>query len=185
MYVVLLGPPGVGKGTLSLLLAKKLDVPSISMGDIMRDHIKRKTPLGKKIQAILASGGLVDDSTTIALFRERIREPDCIKGFVSDGFPRTLAQAKALDLLVALDGVLNLIAPNPEIIKRITGRWTCPKDGTNYHTDYFPPKNDLKCDKCKTPLRQREDQKKEVVEKRLKVYLSITQRTETPKLTSK
>lgn len=174
MFLVLLGPPGVGKGTIATLLSKHLSIPAISMGDILREHIKKKTSLGKNISAILASGKLVKDDVIIEIFNKRIDDRDCLRGFISDGFPRTIYQAKALDKLVALDAVLNFNAPDSDIILRISGRWNCPRCGRIYHTKFFPPKKDKLCDFDKTPLTQRADQKPDVVGERLEVYRKDT-----------
>jgi len=174
MFLVLLGPPGVGKGTIATMLSKRLNIPAISMGDILRENIRKKTSLGKNISAILASGKLVQDDIIIEVFNKRIEEKDCLRGFISDGFPRTTYQAHALDKLVALDAVLNFRAPDSDIILRISGRWNCPKCDRIYHVKFFPPKNDKLCDADKTPLTQRADQKPEVVKRRLEVYKSET-----------
>jgi len=174
MFLVLLGPPGVGKGTIATMLSKRLKIPAISMGDILRENIKKKTKLGKNISAILASGKLVRDDTIIKVFNKRIDEKDCLKGFISDGFPRTIYQAEALDKLVALDAVLNFKALDEDIILRISGRWNCSRCGRTYHIKFFPPKRDKVCDVDKTPLTQRPDQKPDVVKQRLIVYRTET-----------
>lgn len=174
MFLVLLGPPGVGKGTIASMLSKHLKIPAISMGDILRENVKKKTILGKRIASILASGNLVDDELVIEVFKKRIEKDDCIRGFISDGFPRTVNQAHALDNLVALDAILNFKATDSVIINRIAGRWNCPKCGRIYHVKFFPPKKDKICDKCLIHLVQRDDQKPDVVRKRLIVYANET-----------
>lgn len=166
----MLGPPGIGKGTQADMLSAKLRVPKISTGDMMREEAAKGTELGRKVKAYMDRGELVPDSTTIELMRKGLDRPDCRKGFMLDGFPRTLAQAKALEKITAIDLVLNLAASKREIIERITGRLTCRKCGEIYHVKFAKPKKEGVCDKCGGELYRREDQKEAVVKKRIEVY---------------
>lgn len=170
MKLIFLGPPGVGKGTHSGIAARDLGIPHISTGDIFREQINNETELGKKAKKYIDEGELVPDKITIAMLKDRISEPDCEDGFILDGFPRTTEQAKALDDITEIDLVVNMNASEKTIIQRLTNRWTCKKCGAIYNTITIPPKVEGVCDKCGGELYQREDQKREVVEKRLKVY---------------
>jgi len=168
--LVLLGPPGVGKGTYAKELSKKLGIPHISTGDIFREEVKKRSPLGLKVKEYLDKGLLVPDEIVNEVVRQRLSKEDCKKGFILDGYPRTLAQAKALDAMTKIDAALYFTAPKEVIIERVSGRRICPKCGAIYHIKNIPPKKPGICDVCGTPLIQREDDKPEVVEKRLKVY---------------
>jgi adenylate kinase len=179
MNIIMLGPPGAGKGTQAEALAKKLNVPQISTGNLFRDEIKNETELGKKISDILNSGKLVADDTTIEIFRQRLSQPDCQNGAILDGVPRTLNQALLMDKLFEqlnkkIDRVVYINLPQEEIVVRITGRWTCKKCEHVYHEKYNPPKTPGVCDFDQSPLYQREDQKEEAVKKRLTVYQDLT-----------
>ena len=132
MNIVLLGPPGAGKGTVAALLKKELGVPHISTGDIFRENIKNGTELGKKVESILASGGLVPDEVTIEMVRDRLSKDDTASGYILDGFPRTIAQAEALDGIDTIDHVLNFVLSTEEIIKRLSGRRLCKSTGRIY-----------------------------------------------------
>ena len=175
MNLVFLGPPGAGKGTIASQAKKHYDIPHISTGDLFRNHIKHETDLGKQVKAILASGDLVPDSITIAMVKERLAEDDAKKGFILDGFPRTIAQADALKAMTELDAVVNFELGRQEIIKRLSGRRMCKSSGRIYHLIYDPPKNEGIDDETGEPLIQRDDDKAEAIEHRLDVYLAQTE----------
>ncbi len=179
MILILLGAPGVGKGTQGQLISKEYSIPQISTGDILRKEVKEETELGKKAKSYMDSGALVPDDVIVGMMENRIKEDDCKNGFILDGFPRTTAQAEALDVMLknnnlSLDSVLLIDVPESEIIDRLTGRRVCPKCGAVYHIKYNPPKQDNVCDKCQSPLIQRDDDKEDVVRNRLKVYSDST-----------
>lgn len=170
MRLVLLGPPGAGKGTQAEKLSAYLGVPCISTGDILRHNVAENTDLGKKAKPYMDSGRLAPDELVIEMMKRRLKEPDAKKGFILDGFPRTIAQAEALLKLTQLDAAVSLFLEPEELIKRNTGRRVCPKDDTVYHIWMNPPKKPGICDKCGTPLIIRADDKEEVVRKRIETY---------------
>ncbi|MCC3652277.1 MULTISPECIES: adenylate kinase [Streptomyces] len=176
MRIVLVGPPGAGKGTQAAYLAKNLSIPHISTGDLFRANISQGTPLGKQAQEFMKAGELVPDEVTVGMAKDRMSQADAAEGFLLDGFPRNLDQAKALDEIlaaqdIALDGVLDLEVPEEEVVKRIAGRRTCRSDSAHtYHVEYKKPKTDGVCDECGGELYQREDDREETVRKRLEVY---------------
>lgn len=180
MRLILLGAPGAGKGTQAVILAERLAVPHISTGDIFRSNIKNNTELGKKAKEYIDKGMLVPDELTVEIVRDRLKKSDCKNGFILDGFPRTIPQAEFLekaltDMGVKLDAVLNLHVEDEEIIKRMSGRRTCPNCGMSYHVLYNPPKVENICDGCNTGLIQRADDKEETVIERLKTYHQQTE----------
>ncbi|MGA6155845.1 adenylate kinase [Stenotrophomonas sp. NPDC087984] len=176
MRIVLVGPPGAGKGTQAAYLAEKLSIPHISTGDLFRANISQGTPLGKQAQEYMRAGQLVPDEVTIGMAEDRLEQPDAQPGFLLDGFPRNQIQAEALDAYlgergVSLDAVLDLEVPESEVIKRIAGRRTCRQDSSHtFHVEYKPPKAPGVCDVCGGELYQREDDSEETVRKRLEVY---------------
>jgi len=170
MRLVLLGPPGAGKGTQAVKLSAYLRVPWISTGDILRHNVSQNTDLGKKAKSYMDSGQLVPDEVVIKMVERRLKEPDAQKGFILDGFPRTIAQAEALSKLTKLDAAVSLFLEPEELIKRNTGRRVCPKDDTVYHIFMNPPKKPGVCDKCGTPLVIRADDREDVVRKRIETY---------------
>ncbi len=175
MNLVLLGPPGAGKGTQAKRLVEEFGIPQISTGDILRDAVRQGTDLGKKAAPLMEAGRLVPDDVVVGVAIERLRQIDCARGFVMDGFPRTIPQAEALDAALRksgrkLDAVISLVVPEDTLIERISGRRSCPKDGTVYHVYQNPPKRTGVCDKCGSDLIQREDDKPEKVRERLAVY---------------
>lgn len=179
MNIVFLGPPGAGKGTQAKILVERYGIPQISTGDMLREHRAKGTELGKKAQEYMDKGQLVPDEIILGMVRERLSQPDCEKGFILDGFPRTVAQAEALDQLLAemgkkLDFVLALVVPDELLVERLTGRRTCKNCGMMYHIKYKPPKVEGKCDVCGGELYQRPDDNEETVRSRLKVYHEST-----------
>jgi adenylate kinase len=180
MILILLGPPGAGKGTQAKLLAAELKIPHISTGDMFRDHKARGTALGKKVQAIMDAGGLVTDDITNEMVKERLSRPDVAKGSILDGYPRTAAQAQYLDLLLhsmgrSITRCLSYDVLEDVLVERMSGRRSCPKCGTVYHVTQNPPKRDGYCDRDDAGLVQREDDKPETVRKRLQEYAQKTE----------
>ena len=175
MRVILLGPPGAGKGTQAEKLVENLGIPHISTGDMFRKAITEGTDLGKEAKSYMDQGKLVPDEVTIGIVRERLSEPDCQKGFLLDGFPRTVAQADALNEILAqlntkLDAVLNIVVIRDALIERLTGRRVCKACGSTYHVLFKPSKDGHICEKCQGQLYQRHDDSIETVGKRLDVY---------------
>jgi adenylate kinase len=181
MRIVLVGPPGAGKGTQAVRLAEKLRIPHISTGDLFRANISRQTELGKLAKSYMDAGNLVPDEVTIAMAKDRMEQPDAEGGFLLDGFPRNVSQAEALDTLlqtegIKLDAVLDLEVPEEEVVKRIAGRRICRKDSSHvFHVTYSPPKKEGVCDVCGGELYQRDDDSEDTVRKRLEVYHSQTE----------
>lgn len=180
MILVLLGPPGAGKGTQAKLLTAELKIPHISTGDMFRDHKARGTELGKQIQAIMDAGGLVTDEITNAMVKERLSRPDCANGFILDGYPRTADQARFLDGMLNAMGrpitrALSYEVAEDALVERISGRRSCPKCGAVYHVTSTPPKQAGVCDKDGTALVLREDDKPENVRKRMQEYTAKTE----------
>lgn len=179
-FYVLLGPPGVGKGTQARILSETSKLAHISSGDLFRENIKNQTELGKQVKAILDKGELVPDDLTISMIRDRISRPDCVAGAILDGFPRTPAQAEALDDMLAefsnseVNAVPYITAAESILVERASGRWTCKAQGHIYHEKYNPPKQAGVCDIDGSEVYQREDDKAEVVSKRIRVYFDQT-----------
>jgi len=174
MRLILLGPPGVGKGTQANLLSEKYNIPKISTGDILRKSIQNNTPLGQIAKKTIGEGKLVSDDVVIGIIRERLQEKDCNNGFVLDGFPRTLPQANALEEITPIDHVISLIVDESALIKRLEGRRTCKKCQKMYHVDYQPPRQPGICDGCGGDLYQRKDDNRETIEKRFREYKTRT-----------
>ncbi len=184
MLVVFLGPPGAGKGTQAARLAAKYGIPQISTGDMLREAVSAGDELGGKMKAIMDSGGLVDDDTMCEVVQERLKKlkkPDTAAGAILDGFPRTTVQAAALDELLgqtsheSVDLVLYLDVPEDVLVERLSRRRACPECGANYHMTFNPPAQDSRCDRCRTELVQRDDDREQVVRERLAVYREKTQ----------
>ncbi|MEU4036072.1 adenylate kinase [Streptomyces collinus] len=181
MRIVLVGPPGAGKGTQAVRLAEKLAVPHISTGDLFRANISQQTELGKLAKSYMDAGNLVPDEVTIAMAKDRMEQPDAEGGFLLDGFPRNVSQAEALDQLlqnegITLDAVLDLEVPEAEVVKRIAGRRICRNDSSHvFHETYSRPKQEGVCDVCGGELYQRDDDSEETVRKRLEVYHTQTE----------
>jgi adenylate kinase len=178
-FIVLLGPPGAGKGTQAQIISKTLNLAHISSGDIFRENLKNQTELGKLAQTYMDRGELVPDDVTIAMIQERLSRPDCNNGALLDGFPRTPTQAKALDEMLSktnqkIDCVPYINVPAEVLIERLSGRWTCPICGFVYHEKFNPPINPGICDKDQSELYQRADDKVETVKKRIDVYWEQT-----------
>lgn len=178
-YIVLLGPPGVGKGTQAEILANKTGLPHISSGDLFRENMKNNTELGKRAKSYMDKGELVPDDVTIGMVKDRLSHEDCQNGAILDGFPRTPPQADALQAILAeFHGGVNVvpfITAEPQVlVERASGRWTCRSQGHIYHEKFNPPKVDLVCDVDGSELYQREDDKADTVSKRIKVYLEQT-----------
>ncbi len=178
-FIVLLGPPGVGKGTQAKILADAKKLAHISSGDLFRENIKNQTELGKHAKSFIDKGELVPDDVTINMVRERLRRPDCEEGAILDGFPRTPTQAAALDKMLAefngqVQSVPYITATEQVLVERISGRWTCRQSGHVYHQMFNPPKQAGVCDVDGSELYQREDDKAETVATRIHVYLEQT-----------
>ncbi len=179
MNLILLGPPGAGKGTQAKLMLEKYQLPQISTGDILRESIRQQTPLGKQVEPLLAAGKLVSDELVIQIIEDRLKRDDAKKGFVLDGFPRTIPQAEALEAQLKkagkqIDRVVSLEVDEAAIVGRMSGRRSCPKDGSVYHLTNSPPKNTGKCDQCGAELMQRPDDVPEKVLNRLQIYARDT-----------
>ncbi|WP_054031576.1 adenylate kinase [Desulfatitalea tepidiphila] len=176
MRLILLGGPGAGKGTQANYIKERYQIPQISTGDMLRAAVKAGTELGKKAKQVMDTGGLVPDDIIIGLVKERIKEADCQKGFLFDGFPRTIPQADAMkDAGVPIDAVVEIDVPDGEIIKRMSGRRVHLASGRTYHVVFNPPKVEGKDDVTGEPLIQRDDDKEETVKKRLDVYHAQTE----------
>lgn len=175
MRLILLGPPGAGKGTQAAFITEHFGIPQISTGDMLRAAVKAGTPLGLQAKQVMESGGLVSDDIIIGLVKDRLKQPDCESGYLFDGFPRTLPQADALKHAeVDLDFVLEIDVPEEEIIERMSGRRVHPASGRTYHVKFNPPKIDAIDDVTGEPLVQRDDDKEETVRHRLAVYREQT-----------
>ena len=179
MNLILLGPPGAGKGTQAAKIIEKYNIPHISTGDIFRENIKNVTPLGKKAQEYMNKGELVPDSLVIEIATDRLTKDDCKEGFLLDGFPRTVEQAEALDEFLSKDGkkvdhVLDIDVAADILMKRLTGRRVCKGCGATYHVTNIPPKVEGVCDSCGGELYQRDDDTEETVSNRIEVYNSQT-----------
>ena len=175
MRLIFLGAPGVGKGTQADLIAAKYGRPKISTGDILREAVRNKTPMGVQAKACMDQGKLVPDSVVVGIVKDKLGEPACAKGFLLDGFPRTVAQAEELAAMLKakglhLDRVINVSVPREDVVRRLTGRRSCPKCQAVFHVEFAPPKQAGVCDRCGSKLIQRSDDKRETVENRLAVY---------------
>ena len=175
MDIILLGPPGSGKGTQAQKMVERYHIPQISTGDILRGSVKEQAPLGVEAQRYMDQGKLVPDEVVVGIVRERLKESDCKGGFILDGFPRTVPQAEALDSTLGemkrgINHVVSIEVPNEELIKRLTGRRTCRSCGAMYHIIFDPPAKEGVCDKCGGELYQRDDDQEETIRARLQVY---------------
>jgi adenylate kinase len=175
MNLILLGPPGAGKGTQAQMIVERYHIPQISTGDILRTAVKEGTPLGRKAKVFMDQGQLVPDEVVIGIIEERLKESDCHSGFILDGFPRTLAQAEALQSILtkvgkSIDHVISIEVDPEELVRRLTGRRTCKQCGAMFHLLFHPPKKEGLCDRCGGTLYQREDDKEETIRTRLQEY---------------
>ncbi len=180
MRLIILGAPGAGKGTQASIISEKIGIPHISTGEIFRDNIKNETDLGKLAKEFIDKGQLVPDDITIRIVKNRIEQADCSRGFILDGFPRTVAQANALESSLCkmhqwINKVLDIDVPDEKIIQRMMGRRVCPDCGATYHLIHKPPVNPDKCDVCSGNLKRREDDTEETIRKRLAVYHKQTE----------
>lgn len=180
MKLLIMGPPGAGKGTQAEVLVKELNITHISTGDMFRAAIKEGTEMGKKAKEYMDKGELVPDSVVVGMVKDRLSQPDCAKGFLLDGFPRTLAQAEALDetfkeLGIVPDGVINIEVPREKLLERLTGRRVCRNCGASYHIIFNKPQVEGKCNTCGGELYQRDDDNEAAVNNRLDIYEAQTQ----------
>lgn len=179
MNLILLGPPGAGKGTQAQRIVERYHIPQVSTGDILRTAVKESTPLGVKVKVFMNQGQLVPDEMVIGIIEERLRKPDCNPGFILDGFPRTLVQAEALQTILtkigkSIDLVINIQVDPEELVRRLTGRRTCKNCGAMFHIFFHPPKREGICDRCGGTLYQRDDDEEETLRIRLKEYQKQT-----------
>lgn len=179
MRIVLVGPPGAGKGTQAQFISSHLSIPKISTGDIFRDNVKRSTALGRQAKQYMERGDLVPDEVTIAMVRDRLNDDDAQEGFLLDGFPRTVPQAEVLKKMLAevdarLDVVLELVVDDDEVVRRLSGRRTCRRCGRVWHVHFDPPSRGGVCDDCGGDLFQRDDDREETIRHRLEVYQEQT-----------
>lgn len=171
MKLVLLGAPGAGKGTQAEIISERLSIPILGTGNLLREAVKNETPDGLKAKEYMDKGDLVPDEIVIALLRHRMEDDDCENGYILDGFPRNLAQAKALqEFGIQVDRVINIYVSDKDIMRRMSGRRTCPNCGATYHIEYNPPKEENVCDLCGTALTIRDDDNPETVKERLRIY---------------
>jgi adenylate kinase len=180
MNLILLGPPGAGKGTQAQFLTEDYGIPQISTGDMLRAAVKAGTPMGLKAKECMDQGALVPDDVVVGIVKERLQQGDCANGFILDGFPRTVPQADALagnlkQLGKEIDAAIALSVDTDALVERLAGRRTCPVCGAGYHLKYDPPREDGKCTKCGAELIQRDDDKEETVRNRMRVYAEQTQ----------
>lgn len=173
--MILMGSPGAGKGTQAKLLQERFDIPHVSSGDLLREAMKRKTPMGVQAKRYMDRGELVPDAVLLGAIEDRLRRNDCARGFILDGFPRTVAQADALAAMLSqmggeIDHVISLRVPREDVIKRLSGRRTCRDCGTMYHIIFDPPNNSGICNKCNGELYQRDDDQEDTILARLEVY---------------
>jgi len=174
MKLVIFGPPSAGKGTQAQKLSKQYGVPQVATGDLLRKAVADKTPLGLKVKSYLDQGKLGPDELIVQLIKERVAKPDCKKGFLLDGFPRTMGQAKELERMTDIDLVLSIVVDFESLVERAVGRRTCPKCSAVYHIKFNPPMNEGECEKCGSKLIQRDDDREDTVRNRLKVYQEQT-----------
>ena len=176
MKIIFLGAPGAGKGTQADIVAEKLGIPTISTGAIIREALKSGSEMGLKAKKFIEEGALVPDDVVIGIIKERLQKSDCAKGFILDGFPRTVPQAEALDRMgIELDKVISIEVPDEAIVARMSGRRVCSACGASYHVEFNPSSDGVSCDKCKAQLTTRKDDDPDVVKSRLAVYHSTTE----------
>lgn len=179
MKIILLGPPGAGKGTQADLLTQAYGIPQISTGDMLRTAVREQSPMGLEAKKFMDSGGLVPDEVVVGIVRERLQQSDCADGFILDGFPRTVPQADALQQVLGklgkeLDGVISLTVDSEALVARLTGRRSCSECGKGFHLTFDPPRADGRCSACGGELVQRDDDREETIRERLRVYREQT-----------
>ena len=174
LKLIIFGPPSAGKGTQAQRLSRKYGIPQIATGDLLREAVAKQTPLGTKIKSYLDSGRLGPDDLIVQLIANRVAESDCANGYILDGFPRTMGQARELDKMTEVDLVLNIVVDLEELVERAIGRRICPKCAAVYNVRSNPPKEDGLCDRCGAGLVQRDDDREDTVRNRLKVYMDQT-----------
>jgi len=174
MKLVIFGPPSAGKGTQAQKLAKRYGIPQVATGDLLREHVAKKTPIGLKVKEYLDSGRLGPDDLIVQMIADRVSKPDCEGGYLLDGFPRTIGQAKELEKMTEVDLVLNIVVDLEVLVERAVGRRICPKCAAVYHVKFNTPKTEGVCDKCGSALIQRDDDREATVRNRLKVYQEQT-----------
>jgi len=174
MKLVIFGPPSAGKGTQAQKLAKRYGIPQVATGDLLREHVAKKTPIGLKVKEYLDSGRLGPDDLIVQMIAERVSKPDCRDGYLLDGFPRTIGQAQELEKMTEVDLVLNIVVDLEVLVERAVGRRICPKCAAVYHVKFNTPKAEGVCDKCGSALIQRDDDKEATVRNRLRVYQEQT-----------
>ena len=174
MKLIIFGPPSAGKGTQAQRLSKKYGIPQIATGDLLREAVAKKTPLGVKIKSYLDSGRLGPDDLIVQLISERVSKPDCADGYILDGFPRTMGQAEELDKMTKVDIVLNIVVDFEMLVERAIGRRICKQCAAVYHVKFNPPEKEGVCDKCGAELIQRDDDKEDTVRNRLRIYMEQT-----------
>lgn len=176
MKLIMLGPPGAGKGTQAQRLVEKLEIPQLSTGDMLRAAVKAQTEIGVKAKEFMNRGDLVPDEVVVGIIADRTKESDCAKGFILDGFPRTVAQADALSAMLSdgIDHVVSIDVPDSELLGRLLGRWTCKACGDMYHDKFSPPKQAGVCNKCGGELYQRSDDQEDAIKTRLENYRAQT-----------
>lgn len=174
MKLVVFGPPSAGKGTQAQKLSQKYGIPQVATGDLLRKAVADKTPLGMKVKEYLDKGKLGPDDLVVKIIKERVSKPDCKKGYLLDGFPRTMGQAKELNKMTDIDLVLNIVVDFDVLVERAVGRRSCPKCGAVYHIKFNPPMNPGECERCGTELVQRDDDKQDTIRNRLGVYQGQT-----------
>ena len=174
LKLIIFGPPSAGKGTQAQRLSKKYGIPQIATGDLLREAVAKKTPLGVKIKSYLDSGRLGPDDLIVQLISERVSKPDCADGYILDGFPRTMGQAEELDKMTKVDIVLNIVVDFEMLVERAIGRRICKQCAAVYHVKFNPPEKEGVCDKCGAELIQRDDDKEDTVRNRLRIYMEQT-----------
>ncbi len=174
LKLIIFGPPSAGKGTQAQRLSERYGIPQIATGDLLRDAVAKQTPLGAKIKSYLDSGRLGPDDLIVQLISDRVSKPDCAGGYILDGFPRTMGQARELDKMAEVDIVLNIVVDMERLVERAIGRRTCGQCAAVYHVSFNPPKAPGVCDKCGSGLIQRDDDKEDTVRNRLRIYMEQT-----------
>lgn len=174
LKLIIFGPPSAGKGTQAQRLSKKYGIPQIATGDLLREAVAKKTPLGVKIKSYLDTGRLGPDDLIVQLISERVSKPDCADGYILDGFPRTMGQAEELDKMTKVDLVLNIVVDFEALVERAIGRRICRQCAAVYHVKFNPPEKEGICDKCGSELIQRDDDKEDTVRNRLRIYMEQT-----------